>query len=58
MCTMLNIYYQVPIYVLNSLKLKTVSAETVVYLSGTEEHSPWLGALSVKLLEFKVSRLA
>ena len=55
---MLNIYYQVPVYVLNSLKLKTVSAETVVYLNGTEEHSPWLGALSVKLLEFKVSRLA
>ena len=56
---MLNIYYQVPIYVLNSLKLKIkLSAETVVYLSGTEEHSPWLGALSVKLLEFKVSRLA
>ena len=29
-----------------------------VYLSGTEEHSPWLRALSVKFLKFKVSRLA
>ena len=29
-----------------------------VYLSGTGEPSPGLGTLSVKLLEFKVSRLA
>ena len=29
-----------------------------VYLSGTEEYSPWLGALSVELLEFKVSSFA
>ena len=29
-----------------------------VYLSGTEEPSLWLGALSVKYLEFQVSRLA
>ena len=29
-----------------------------VYLSGTEEPSPWLGALSVKSLEFKASRSA
>ena len=29
-----------------------------LYFSGTEEHSPWLVALSVKVLEFKVSRLA
>ena len=28
-----------------------------VYLNGTEVHSPWLGGLSVKFLEFKVSRL-
>ena len=29
-----------------------------VYLSETEKPSLWLGALSVKSLEFKVSRLA
>ena len=29
-----------------------------VYLSRTEEHSPRLRALSVKFLEFRVSRLA
>ena len=29
-----------------------------VYLIGTEKHSPWLKALSVKFLEFKVSRFA
>ena len=29
-----------------------------VYLSGTEEPSPWWGYLSVKVLEFRVSRLA
>ena len=29
-----------------------------VYLSGTEEPSSWLGALSVKSLEFKASRSA
>ena len=27
-----------------------------VYLSETEEHSPWLRSLSVKFLEFEVSR--
>ena len=30
----------------------------IVYLSGTEKHIPCLGALSVKFLEFKVSKLA
>ena len=30
----------------------------IVYLSGTEEPSQWLGTLSVRFLEFKVSRLA
>ena len=30
----------------------------IVYLSGIEESSPWLGVLSVKVLKFKVSRLA
>ena len=29
-----------------------------VQLSGTEEYLPWLGALSVKILEFKVSSFA
>ena len=29
-----------------------------VYLSGTEEHSQWLGTLSVKYLEFKLTRFA
>ena len=29
-----------------------------VYLSGTEEPSSWLGALSVKFLKFQVSRPA
>ena len=32
--------------------------EATVYLCETEEPSPWLGALSVNFLEFKVSRLA
>ena len=31
---------------------------TIVYLSGTEEPSSWLGALSIKFLKLKVSRLA
>ena len=29
-----------------------------MYLSGSKKPSPWLGALSVKFLEFKVPRLA
>ena len=30
---------------------------TAVYLGGTEEPSPWLEALSVNFLEFRLSRL-
>ena len=29
----------------------------IAYLNGTEEPSPWLEALSVKFLEFKVPKL-
>ena len=41
-----SIFLGIPVYI------------ATVYLSGTEEHSPWLGGLPVKLLKFKISRLA
>ena len=59
-----KIHEQIKIYFsrVNSVK-STVSLGisiniATVYLSGTEEHSPWSGALSINFLEFKVSRLA
>ena len=38
--------------------LGTPTYIATMYLIGTKERSPWLGALSLKFLEFKVSRLA
>ena len=40
-----RVFFSIPLYI------------TTVYLGGTKEPSPWLGALSVNFLEFKLSRL-
>ena len=39
-------FFGIPVYI------------ATMYLSGTEEPSPWLGDLSVKPLVFKISRLS
>ena len=54
----MKIYFSRIYSVVPKVFLGHTSIYSYGYLSGTEEPSPWLEALSVKFLEFKVSRLA